>query len=197
VYNYSRVYIPTVNESGQSKEYFQYWDMEIHSSKYTLPSMRQDCHHKLLWWNSRSGRQVPPVKGAFSVNYYTKRNQIQQPTIYARRTENTITDQYTQEQILPLTRDTSCRNERRMINKSLFEASHITYFLNAYEKTKMWDCICNWKNTTYILVAHKRGKIMRWPSNLKVQDHLHPNGTQRGQNGELAHELERTRPHTP
>jgi hypothetical protein len=68
------------------------------------------------------------------------RNKIQQPTIYARTTENTITDQYIQEKILPLTRDTICKNERRVnriTNKSFFEGSCITYILNAYGKIKM------------------------------------------------------------
>jgi hypothetical protein len=41
-----------------------------------------------------------------------------------------------QEKILPLTRDNICKNETTMINKSLFGARHITYLLNAYEKTK-------------------------------------------------------------
>jgi hypothetical protein len=49
---------------------------------------------------------------------------------------------------------------------------------------------------TYILMEHKEAKIMRWHLSFKERDHVHPDGTQRGQNREVALVLHKVRSHT-
>jgi hypothetical protein len=64
-------------------------------------------------------------------------------------------------------------------------------------RLKSWGSTCPSKNqTTYILMEHNEGKIMRWHLSFKEPDHVHPNGTQWGQNCEVALVLQRARPRT-
>jgi hypothetical protein len=49
---------------------------------------------------------------------------------------------------------------------------------------------------TYKLMAHKEAEMVRWHLSFKEQDHVQSDGTQRGQNGEVALVLQRARSRT-
>ena len=64
------------------------------------------------------------------------------------------------------------------------------------KRPKLWGVTCPSKcKITYILMAHEETEIVRWLS-FKEQDHVHPDGTQRGRNRDVALVLQWARSHT-
>ena len=66
------------------------------------------------------------------------------------------------------------------------------------KRPKSWGDTCPSKSeTTYILIAHEEAEIVRWRLSFKEWDHIHTDGTRRGQNREVALVLQRLRSRTP
>ena len=65
------------------------------------------------------------------------------------------------------------------------------------KRPKWWGGTCpSMSEITYMLMAHEEVEMVRWHLSFNEQDHVQPDGTRRGRNGEVALVLQRARSRT-